>query len=310
MDLSADQLVVFATVADEGSVTAAARRLNVTQPAVSSRLRGLQLLAGRQLYRRTPRGIELTEAGEALLPHARAVSRALARGQQVITSPVVAELRTAIALSEAAIPRVVPLIVAESLRPPALNVRIIPCDAATAVQTVLTGAADLAVSVALPDPAADDLMRRPVASEPIVLVEAEPGRASRLADLVDMTILWQAVGSGVRATAERALEVAGVWPAASIEVGSSAGVIAAVAAGQGAGFLTRSYVAEHVRTGQVKATELDAPDLHARFELIAGTIDHLPFASRRIADALRQTTIPSTAPTIGEPPKNPAAVSS
>lgn len=40
----------------------------------------------------------------------------------------------------------------------------------------------------------------------------------------------------------------------------------------------------------------DDPDLHARFELIAATIDHLPFASRRIADTLRQP------PDISPPP--------
>lgn len=288
MEFTADQLVVFGTVADEGSVTAAARRLNVTQPAVSSRLRSLQLLAGRQLYRRTPRGIELTEAGEALLPHARAVARALVRGQQAIASPMAAELTTAIALSEAAIPLVVPWIVAEALRAPQLDVRVIPCDAMSAVQTVLAGVADLAVSVALPDPPADDLLRRPVASEPIVLVQGPGTPPTRLGDVADRTILWQARGSGVRATAERALEVAGVWPTTTLDVGSSPGVLAAVAAGHGAGFLTRSYAAEHVRSGHVVVTEFSAPDLHARFELIAATIDDLPFASRRIADALRQ----------------------
>lgn len=299
MEFTADQLVVFGTVADEGSVTAAARRLNVTQPAVSSRLRSLQLLAGHQLYRRTPRGIELTEAGEALLPHARAVARALARGQQAIASPIAAELTTAIALSEAAIPLVVPWIVAEALRPPQLDVRIISCDAMTAVQTVLAGAADLAVSVALPDPPTDDLLRRPVAGEPIVFVEMPGAASTRLVDIAERTILWQARGSGVRATAERALEIAGIWPATSFDVGSSPGVLAAVAAGHGAGFLTRSYAAEYAQAGHVCLTELGAADLQARFELIAATIDDLPFASRRVADALRQ----------GRPWGFPAAVS-
>lgn len=289
MDFTADQLVVFAAVADEGSVTAAARRLNVTQPAVSSRMRSLQVLAGRQLYRRTPGGIALTDAGAALLPHARAVARALSRGQQAIASPVAAERQTSIALSEAAIPLVVPWIVAESLRPPQLDVRIIPCDAATAVQTVVAASAELAVSVALPDPPNDDLIRRPIATEPIVLLQPYGAGAATMADIAGLSILWQAKGSGVRATAERALEIAGVWPATALDVGSSPGVLAAVAAGHGAGFLPSSSAREFAEARRVTMTELVSPDLHARFELIAPTLDELAPAARRIADTLRGT---------------------
>jgi DNA-binding transcriptional LysR family regulator len=289
MEFSADQLQVFATVVEEGSVTAAARMLNVTQPAVSSRLRNLQLLAGRQLYRRGARGIELTDAGEALLPHARAVSRALARARHAVEAPSVAELRTTIAISEAAIPLVIPGIVAVALEPPVLDVRVVPCDATTAVQTVLAGAADLAVAVATPDPPSDDLARRPILVDEIVLIRSRAReRRAPLGIVEGLTVLWQSRGSAVRATVERVLESAGVWPSMSLEVGSSLGVLAAVAAGEGAGFLPRSYVAQYAVAGLVRATGLAAANLDARFELISAALDDLPVASRRIADGLRR----------------------
>ena len=289
MDFSADQLQVFATVVEEGSVTAAARALNVTQPAVSSRLRNLQLLAGRQLYRRGARGIELTEAGEAILPHARAVARALARARHAVEAPSAAERRTTIAISEAAIPLVMPQIVAAALAPPVLDVRVVPCDATTAVQTVLAGAADLAVAVAPPDPPSDDLSRRPILVDDIVLVRSgSRARRAQLGIVEGLTVLWQARGSAVRATVERVLETAGIWPSRSLEVGSSLGVLAAVAAGEGAGFLPRSYVAQYVAAGLVRETELVAASLEARFELISAAVSDLPVASRRIADGLRR----------------------
>ena len=87
MVFSADQLAVFAAVVDHGTVTAAARELSVSQPAVSARLRSLQALAGRKLYMPTSRGIALTPAGEALLPHARAVARAMQRARHAIATP-------------------------------------------------------------------------------------------------------------------------------------------------------------------------------------------------------------------------------
>ena len=65
----------FITVAREGTVSRAASLLNLTQPAVSLQLKGLEESIGLQLFNRTPGGFTLTEAGAALLPLAhKAVS--------------------------------------------------------------------------------------------------------------------------------------------------------------------------------------------------------------------------------------------
>src|SRR6478736_8115063 len=58
----------FITVAREGTVSRAASLLNLTQPAVSLQLKGLEESIGLQLFNRTPGGFTLTEAGAALLP--------------------------------------------------------------------------------------------------------------------------------------------------------------------------------------------------------------------------------------------------
>src|ERR1700749_1485133 len=58
----------FIAVAHEGTVSRAASRLNLTQPAVSLQLKGLEESTGLPLFNRTPGGFTLTEAGNALLP--------------------------------------------------------------------------------------------------------------------------------------------------------------------------------------------------------------------------------------------------
>lgn len=73
MDPSVRALRCFAVVAEELSVTRAAERLLVSQPALSKQLRQLERLVRADLLHREPRGVRLTEAGEALLPRARAV---------------------------------------------------------------------------------------------------------------------------------------------------------------------------------------------------------------------------------------------
>ena len=56
----------FLTVADEGSITKAAARLHVSQPALSMQLAALEDELGHKLFERCARGIALTEKGSAL----------------------------------------------------------------------------------------------------------------------------------------------------------------------------------------------------------------------------------------------------
>lgn len=73
---SLDSLRAFVLVAETGSLSAAAARLNVTQPAVSKRLRELEARLGVPLLRRGANLVRLTEAGAA---YAAALGEGFAR---------------------------------------------------------------------------------------------------------------------------------------------------------------------------------------------------------------------------------------
>ncbi|SFP52046.1 transcriptional regulator, LysR family [Variovorax sp. PDC80] len=75
-------LRAFVLAAREGSVSRAAARLHLTQPAVSLQLKRLAEDTGLQLFTRTPHGLALTADGAALLPQAERVLAAVGDLQQ------------------------------------------------------------------------------------------------------------------------------------------------------------------------------------------------------------------------------------
>lgn len=73
MDLKDLRCVV--SIAESGSFVAASERLNMSQPSVSARIRGLEADLGAELFVRGARGVTLTQLGEELLRHARSILR-------------------------------------------------------------------------------------------------------------------------------------------------------------------------------------------------------------------------------------------
>jgi molybdate transport repressor ModE-like protein len=70
--LNLRQFTILSAVAETGSILQAARRLNMTQPAVSRAVAELERIVDRPLFERTRRGTRPTPAGEVLIGHARA----------------------------------------------------------------------------------------------------------------------------------------------------------------------------------------------------------------------------------------------
>lgn len=73
--LNLHHLRLFRAIASDGTLTGAARGLNLSQSALSSQLRALELSLGQDLFERRGRGLVLTEAGRIALDHAEAIFR-------------------------------------------------------------------------------------------------------------------------------------------------------------------------------------------------------------------------------------------
>jgi LysR family transcriptional regulator, nitrogen assimilation regulatory protein len=84
--MSLRQIQYFVAVANAGSLSAGARRCNVSQPAFCVQIRQLEERLGAALLSRHPRGVELTSAGRVFLPHALAALDELKKAESAVNS--------------------------------------------------------------------------------------------------------------------------------------------------------------------------------------------------------------------------------
>ncbi len=204
-------LLLLAEIADAGSVTAAARRLGVSQPAVSKQLRRLEESLGVVLFERGLRGIQPTEYGKALLPRARAIrAQAQQAAEEVRQRRGLREGRLEIALSHfatiALLPRVVP---AFRARWPGVQLSIVP--PAFQLGGLREGRPDFAVMSLPAEKLGAEYSARPVYATTVAVV-VRPGHplagAKSLAELREAQWLLPSVESSVTRGLARAFRAA------------------------------------------------------------------------------------------------------
>lgn len=87
MKLESELMRCFVTVADLENFTLAARALGRTQSAISVQIKRLEVIAGKPLFDRGPRGVTLTSFGDNLLVNARRIVNLLDETAASFTAP-------------------------------------------------------------------------------------------------------------------------------------------------------------------------------------------------------------------------------
>jgi DNA-binding transcriptional LysR family regulator len=175
----------FVLVAEEGSISAGARRAMVAQPAVSVAVRKLEREVGAPLLERSYDGIALTTEGRVLLTQARRVLRCVEQARhEVWRSRIAREPVFTIGLTAgkaSAGELTGPILQAFRAAHPDLNVRLRELDFAEQFDEVLDGGVDVAL-VRSPYHH-DDLVMDPLFSEPSVLVASPEHPLSQLPEV-------------------------------------------------------------------------------------------------------------------------------
>jgi DNA-binding transcriptional LysR family regulator len=263
------QLRYVVAVAEEGSFTAAARRELVAQPAVSAAVRSLERELGVQLFRRGRSGAQPTEAGAAVLAHARAALAAVAAARDVADEVTgLLRGRVAVGMVVGCTSTVLADLLAEfSAAHPAVEVVLVEGSGADLLAALSTGRLDLAwVGRAQPPPSGVQTAVLYEEEQVAVVPVAGPPRGHSLAvaDLASHRLVALPPGTGGRAALDAACAAAGVAPVVACEATGLEMVCLLAERGLGTGVVPASVAA--AAADRLRALPLDPP-VTSRIEL-------------------------------------------
>jgi molybdate transport repressor ModE-like protein len=246
-DVSIRQLRALAALAESGSITAAAGKLHLTQPAVTLQLRNLQALAGLPLIQRSGDGMLLTDAGREVLKLTERIEAAMAACS---TSLEMMAGKTGGRVSIGAVSTAkyfVPFAISGfSKLHPDIEVRLTIGNRKDIGAALLGYDLDFAIMGRPPVDVEMDV--RLIGDHPHVIIAPTAHRLARkphlsLGELAGETFLTREPGSGTRGLMEQFFESAGIRPTIGMTMSSNETIKQAVIAGLGIAFISAHTVA-------------------------------------------------------------------
>lgn len=239
------ELEQFMAIASAGTFTAAARRVHLSQPALTAAIQRLEHEVGAPLFVRGRRGAELTAAGRALVPRAQAALAAFADGKRAVaevTGLAAGEVR--VGGGATACTYILPPILAQfRRRRPGIRLSLREGYTDELERAIDDGSLDLAViTVDRHRPAGGPTARLRDHVDDELIVVAAPGVDPRTSPWVTF-----APGSPTRALLLERLPTATIV----MELGSIAAVKGNVRAGIGLGLLSRLAVEHDLARGSL-----------------------------------------------------------
>jgi DNA-binding transcriptional LysR family regulator len=285
------ELQVFLAAAEAENFSAAARKLHLTQPAVSQQIQVLEKRLQLELFQRDGKRISLTEAGQALVPMARELVNLSARIEETMAARrgmVTGHLT--IGCTSTPGKYTLPWLVGSFCEQyPHVQISVEVVRRADLVHKLERQDIDYGImsgQVKHPDLVYQEFMQ----DDLVLIVPAQHPFAHTEVISPDMlrgqTIILREEAAGTRVTMLEELERAGLGlddlRVAPIELGSAEGVIAAVEAGWGISWVSMVAAQRTFEMGKIRAIEVEGLSLRRMIYLVshrqhASTIAQLKF---------------------------------
>jgi DNA-binding transcriptional LysR family regulator len=258
--MNIEQLNTFREIVKLGSFSEVAKKLGISQPAVSFQIQKLEQELGVRLIDRSQRVISLTQAGQKLLHFAEMVETGrgnLLEELKQMREDIAGDLNAAASTipGEFLVP---PLLAEFKKRHPAVRIRLEISDSLKVIERVRESACEIGFCGIIPE--GKDLASTKIAEDEIVLVvfPAHPfagKKEIKPEELDGEPFIYREDTSGTQRSLEKMLSKAGLdvrkWKP-SMLLGSTQAVVSAVAAGAGIAFVSNLAIKNCLAQGAVK----------------------------------------------------------
>lgn len=290
------EIAVFVSLAETLSFRRTAERMHLSQPAVSGVVARLESGFGAPLFERSTRAVRLTDAGAALLVHARGLHAQAGAAAEAVRDVVeLRQGRVRVAALPSLAATVVPAVFARfAAAHPGVRLDLLDTLSVASFELVRSGEVDFALTAE--NPAYADLSYVALASDPFVLLlgAAHPmarGRAPLTWQrVVDLPHISMPAPTSVRQYADAALLQLGQRFEPRYEVEHLASINAMVAAGLGVSALPE-LAARVARGPDVVQRRLVEPEVRRPIGLVSLQGRRLSTAAQAVADLLRDEVL-------------------
>lgn len=274
--LSIHGLNVFVEAALAQNFSVAARRLYLSQPAVSLHIANLEKQLGLELFQRNGRSIQITEAGKILLPLAQEILHQAKHIEETMGSlkgMMIGEL--AIACSTTVGKYILPRLVAGYRHKyPEVRVAINVMSRRAAIEWLLGSRAEIAVVSA--KPTHSDLEIKPFLEDEVVLIVPADhpwtdGRTVTPEDLLTQPFILRESSAGTYEVVAEGLQAHGLSATqlqTALTLGNAEAIEMSVEAGIGIAFVSRLAAARGLLLGRVKEVPVQELALKRRIYMV------------------------------------------
>ena len=249
--------------------------MEITQPAVSIQVQELEKFLGIILFHRRPRGLRITEAGDAVLAYAQQIF-SLSK-QLVDTVQEMEDLQSGhLLLGASTTPGeyVLPIVVGRFRQMyPGIHVELVIGNTRTIIQRILDRDMDLGMVGDHVEEFSSELEMVDYQDDEIVLVAAPSHPAASLVrptveQIVSLGLVAREEGSATRLAAERQFRKLGTAPEIAIELGSNQAIKQAAMAGGGIGIISRLGITAELNAGMLVVLDVAGWDCRRPLTLI------------------------------------------
>jgi LysR family transcriptional regulator, nitrogen assimilation regulatory protein len=259
------RLRYFLRIAEEGSISRAASVLGIAQPALSRQVRLLEEDLGVTLFRRTARGVQLTEEGERLRATTAAPLHQLELAMRYVGSPL-ARIERGLCVglpATAACVLATPLLDSLSTAFPRVSFHISVASTDDSVEAMLKGVVDIAVIGPVPDGRLfyHDLLEEDLFVVGGAISDLRPSRAVHFTELAELPLILPASQNGIRTSLENTALRLKIKLQSKFETDSLQVAKDLIETGHGFGVLPLSACAAEVEANRLRHAPLHDPSL-------------------------------------------------